>query len=83
MSAHAEIRAIVHHEDGAYWAEVPECPGLFASGESLDELAEAIAEAWAMWHDDDNRPLDLPEGNLELRPQHEVSALHVRVGVLA
>jgi predicted RNase H-like HicB family nuclease len=32
-----------------YWADVSAHPGLFASGESLDELAEALAEAWALY----------------------------------
>jgi predicted RNase H-like HicB family nuclease len=36
MAEHAEFRAIVHHEDDSYWAEVPDCPGLFASGDTID-----------------------------------------------
>ena len=80
MPGHAEFRAIVHHEDdGSYWAEAPEYPGLFASGDSLDELAEALAEAWAMWHDDKNRPVEVLQAGIELQPRHEVNELHVRV----
>ncbi len=48
-----EIQALVHKEDGSFWAEVPSCPGLFASGDTLDELVEALSEAWALYHDDD------------------------------
>lgn len=44
-----EIRAQVHCEDGMYWAEVPSHPGLFASGETLDELKEALIEAWFLY----------------------------------
>jgi predicted RNase H-like HicB family nuclease len=48
-----EIQALVHEEDGSFWAEVPSCPGLFASGDTLDELAEALREGWALYHDVD------------------------------
>jgi predicted RNase H-like HicB family nuclease len=48
-----EIQALVHEEDGSFWAEVPSCPGLLASGEALDELAEALQEAWLFYHDGD------------------------------
>jgi predicted RNase H-like HicB family nuclease len=34
----------VHPEDGAFWAEVEELPGCFASGDNLKELFEAIGE---------------------------------------
>ena len=47
-----EIEAQIHLEEGMYWAEVPAHPGLFASGETLDELAEALAEAWFLYHED-------------------------------
>lgn len=34
-----------HYEDGSYWAEVVELPGCFASGDTLEELNEALDEA--------------------------------------
>lgn len=40
-----EYIAKVHREDDALWAEVLDLPGCFASGESLDELREALEEA--------------------------------------
>ena len=40
-----EFHAIVHQEDGSYWAEVRELPGCFASGKDLNELQEALIEA--------------------------------------
>ena len=43
-----ELHAIVHEEDGAYWAEVKELPGCFASGRDLDEVKEALIEAIEM-----------------------------------
>jgi predicted RNase H-like HicB family nuclease len=51
MEQQIEIQALVHEEDGSFWAEVPSRPGLFASGETLDELAEALREAWSLYHD--------------------------------
>ena len=40
-----ELNAKVHSEDGAYWAEVAELPGCFASGATLDELTDALRES--------------------------------------
>jgi predicted RNase H-like HicB family nuclease len=34
-----------------YWAEVPSYPGLFASGKTIDELVEALGEAWLLYTD--------------------------------
>lgn len=49
-----ELQVAVHEEDGMYWAEVPSHPGLFASGETMDELIEALGEAWIMYTHDEN-----------------------------
>lgn len=48
----------VHHEhqDDSYWAEVPELPGCFASGDTLDELAESLSEAIAIYTDTEEPP---------------------------
>ena len=35
----------VHEEDGVLWGQVLELPGCFATGDDLDELAEALGEA--------------------------------------
>jgi predicted RNase H-like HicB family nuclease len=40
-----ELTARIHQEDGSYWAEVVELPGCFASGDTLDELREALEES--------------------------------------
>jgi predicted RNase H-like HicB family nuclease len=73
-----EIQALVHEEEGSYWAEVPSCPGLFASGFTLDELVEGLREAWVLYHDDepddhgyvhaadDSRPADGVSGTSSL-----------------
>jgi predicted RNase H-like HicB family nuclease len=44
-----EYIARVHDEDGSYWAEVLDLPGCFASGDSLDELREALAESISLY----------------------------------
>lgn len=54
-----EFHAVVREEDGMYWAEVKELPGCFASGKTLDEVAEGLREAIPMYLDDeaaDDRP---------------------------
>lgn len=45
-----ELTLCVHHDGSAYWAEAPEYPGLFASGATIDELMEAVAEAWVLYN---------------------------------
>lgn len=50
-----EYTVTVHREeDETYWAEVSELPGCFASGESLDELSEALEESIALYLSDDD-----------------------------
>lgn len=44
-----EYTARIHHEDGTYWAEVPDLPGVFASGDTVDELLEGLKEAVTLW----------------------------------
>lgn len=31
-------KAIIHHEDGQYWAEFPAFPGCYTSGMTLEEV---------------------------------------------
>jgi len=38
------LTARIHTEGGSYWADVPELPGCFASGDTLDELFESLQE---------------------------------------
>lgn len=43
----------LHQEDSSLWAEVLDLPGCFASGDTLDELREALEEAISLYlHDD-------------------------------
>ena len=36
--AMCNYKAIIHHEDGQYWAEFPAFPGCYTSGATLDEV---------------------------------------------
>jgi predicted RNase H-like HicB family nuclease len=42
------LRLCVRHEDDAYWATVEEFPGVFATGDDLDELRESLQEGIAL-----------------------------------
>jgi predicted RNase H-like HicB family nuclease len=53
MERQVELAVKVRQEDGMYWAEVPSHPGLFASGETMDALIEAVGEAWALYTSDE------------------------------
>jgi predicted RNase H-like HicB family nuclease len=74
-----EYTVEVHHEDGSYWAEVRELPGCFASGDTLDELRDALSEAISLYlHDDPEAGQIVDLG--ELQPL-EVGEMKVLVGI--
>ena len=52
---------LVHHEDGAYWAEVPALPGCYSSGDTLDELKANVREA-IRFHLEGLNSFEVPEG---------------------
>jgi predicted RNase H-like HicB family nuclease len=60
-----ELTVNVHLEDEAYWADVPELPGCFATGDTLDELFDSLREGIQLYlatedspnRDSDGRPL--------------------------
>lgn len=47
------LTAQIHREDGAYWADVPDLPGVFATGETLDQLFESLREGVSLVLDSD------------------------------
>ena len=59
---HLTVR--VREEGEGYWAEIPELPGCFASGRTLNELREALGEAIGLYLWD--RPTSLVTTDLEL-----------------
>jgi len=48
-----ELTVVVHSERGEFWSEVCELPGCFASGGTLEELHEALAESIGLYLWDD------------------------------
>jgi len=50
-----EITANIRLEEGSYWADVPELPGCFASGATLDELFESLREGIELYLGDEAR----------------------------
>lgn len=43
-----QLHVNVRLEDGALWATVDEYPGVFATGDNLDELRESLQEGIAL-----------------------------------
>jgi predicted RNase H-like HicB family nuclease len=48
-----ELTVVVRQESEGFWSEVEELPGCFASGRTLDELAEALGEAVGLYLGDE------------------------------
>ncbi len=49
MATTTDIRVKIRLEDGSMWATVDDMPGLFATGDTLDELRESLEEAIALY----------------------------------
>jgi len=82
MSDIQEYTVNVHQEgEGALWAEVVELPGCFASGDTLDELREALEEAISLYlHDHPGRGrIHSMEKVSESERHMEVGSMRVRV----
>jgi len=57
------LTAQIHNEDGSYWADIPELPGVFAAGDTLDELFDSLREGVRLvLADDSGRALIQLEG---------------------
>jgi predicted RNase H-like HicB family nuclease len=65
-----ELTAHVHREDGSYWADVPELPGCFASGDTLDQLFDSLSEGVALYLAEDDSQREPPS-----RPLHITAAI--------
>lgn len=64
-----DLTALIHNEDGPYWAEVKELPGCFAAGDTLDELFEALLEGISLCLDEEPAgPLQLASATFTDRP---------------
>ena len=62
-----ELTAHVHREDGSYWADVPELPACFASGDTLDELFDSLREGIELYLAEDDSRRDAPSGPLHVK----------------
>ncbi len=60
------LKVYIHHSGTDYWAEVAELPGCFASGRTLSELDEALAEAVGLYLWDE--PAELEPAELTVGP---------------
>jgi predicted RNase H-like HicB family nuclease len=49
MPTTQDIRVKIHLEDGSMWATVDDLPGVFATGDTLDELRESLEEAVSLY----------------------------------
>jgi len=54
------LEVLIHHDGAEYWSEIAELPGCFASGRTLTELHEALAEAIGLY---------LWDGCAQLKPE--------------
>jgi len=45
----SNLNIVVHDEGGALWATVREMPGVFATGDTMDELRESLQEGISLW----------------------------------
>jgi predicted RNase H-like HicB family nuclease len=61
-----ELTAHVHREGGSYWADVPELPGCFASGDTLDELFDSLREGIELYLAEDDSHRGAPSGPLHI-----------------
>ena len=71
-----ELTVNVHLEDGSYWADVPELPGCFATGDTLDELFDSLREGIQLYLAAEDSPNGGPDG----RPLRVKSAVLTDVG---
>ena len=55
-----ELTARIHIEEGSLWADVPELPGCFSSGDTLGELFESLHEGVALYLADESEQSSSP-----------------------
>ena len=60
-----QYRVLIRQEDGTYWATVDELPGVFATGDTLDELKEAVVEAITLYLADDDATASTPTSQVD------------------
>lgn len=51
---------LIHEEEDGFWAEVPDLPGCYSQGDTLEELIRNIEESIAGF-------LDIPEQEIDVQ----------------
>lgn len=44
-----QLKITICREDRSFWATVEDFPGVFATGDTLDELRESLIEGISLW----------------------------------
>lgn len=72
-----DIPVTIHFEDGSLWATVEDMPGVFATGDDLDELRESLAEGISLYLAEEGQeapPVSVAAfGPLETRTQTNIA----------
>jgi hypothetical protein len=63
-----ELNITVHIEDGAFWATVDEFPGVFATGDTLEELRESLEEGVSLYVSEPGGHVTVKIGPLTAKP---------------
>lgn len=63
-SLHIKVRL----EDGSLWATVDEYPGVFATGDTIEELRASLEEGISLSLSEDDRPVSVTIDGLESEP---------------
>jgi len=79
MNTQEFIARIHNEEDGSLWAEVLDLPGCFASGDSLDELRDALEEAISLHLHDEFEAGAMKDAAAPRAGQMEVGEMRVKV----
>jgi predicted RNase H-like HicB family nuclease len=74
-----EFIARVHEEEGSFWAEVIDLPGCFASGDSLDELRDALEEAISLYRQDESDTRKIEDLGQPTTRRLEIGEIRVKV----
>jgi len=66
MEGPYEIQVLIHKsESGGYWATVAQLPGVFAAGDTREELMECLAEAIGLYIDETGVPKGMEPVEIE------------------
>lgn len=61
MEKQYQVQVLIHSGDNGYWATVAQLPGVFAAGETHQELMECLNEAIELYLEESGPPPELEE----------------------